>query len=324
MSNVVKVSELYSAEKVNPDALFVIEQDGQGKKLPGSVLRNWLSEIADSSNLLDNSYFPNAINQRGVSTTTLSEYCIDRFIARTSDIALSIESDGLHMTSQESSEVYIYQKIAEGANLLGKKVTIALCDENGTISCTSAKIPSSKASSFTVIASTNIESTILRLVDLGDSSQYPFALTIGREDGETGEIVIKWIAMYVGEYDVDTLPMYRARTYAEELLNCQRYAYIVGSHWFSFSGFKGVSDVWCTIPLPISMIKTYPKVEYSGSLRVVANGNSYPISEIVTSVIDGNLLIVKVNGDSFSGIASSSTCSLAPASIGTLIVSADL
>lgn len=40
------IGELIAAERVNPSDLFVLEQDGAAKKLPGQILENWLLAMA--------------------------------------------------------------------------------------------------------------------------------------------------------------------------------------------------------------------------------------------------------------------------------------
>ncbi len=75
------------------------------------------------TNLLNNSDFTHTINQRGVTSTTASAYCLGRWIAYISSISLTTSDSDLTMSSSETGNVFIYQKIAITNQLLGKTVT---------------------------------------------------------------------------------------------------------------------------------------------------------------------------------------------------------
>lgn len=275
-------------------------------------------------NLLDNSYFPQAINQRNVATTTTTEYCLDRYIAKISGIALSTDDEGLHMSCASTKNVYIYQKLAQGQTLNGKTVTLAVCDSSGNIACASTTLPSTNTTSWTTYTSAILSGVSAQIVDTGDGSDYSLAVAVGRNDGVAEAVVVKWVALYEGDYTIDTLPAYKPKGYAAELLECQRYAYIEKNGWFGFGGFKGYSDVWITMPLPTTLRDTSPTVEYSGALRVVAGGSNYTGVTVVSATVDGNILLLKLSGDTLSNISKYTPVILAPSTLGALCISADL
>lgn len=235
-------------------------------------------------NLLDNSYFPQAINQRGVTTTTAETYCLDRYIARISGITLSTDGDGLHMSSDATLNALIYQKLAQGTVLNGKTVTIAICDGSGNIACASTALPGTNATSWTSHTSVDSGNACAELVDVGDGSDYPLAVTVGIKSGSTTETVVKWVALYEGEYTVDTLPTYKPKSYAAELMECQRYCYILPAKC-CLSGMVTSSNkqIYIDSMQQFYRMRVTPTVTLSGTIVVRTNSGYSTATGFTTS-----------------------------------------
>lgn len=65
--------------------------------------------------------------------------------------------------------------------------------------------------------------------------------------------VLKWAALYEGEYTAETLPEYRPKGYAAELAECQRY-YLPGcGRYANGAAYGGLSYADVLIPTPVKM-----------------------------------------------------------------------
>lgn len=176
-------------------------------------------------NLLDNSDFRNPINQRNATSTTAWCYCLDRWLARNSGMTLSADSSGLKITTTDTANNYIYQKINAGKALNGKTVTVAVCDGNGEIAVKTVTLPTTNTSSWygygNAITSNNV---YVNVTDVGNGGDYPLVVCAGIVSNAASGTV-KWVALYEGAYTAETLPGYQPKGYAAELAECQRYYY---------------------------------------------------------------------------------------------------
>ena len=162
-------------------------------------------------NLLDNSDFTNAINQRGATTATIGKYFIDRWTTEpfSSGPSITIDSNGLTLLPTTSSTAGIYQQLPDYEKRKGKVHTLAVCVGNVW------KCVSFTMGNFGVgyeIHGLNFFSTSNRNILLrNNASNNPASITIQR------------VSLYEGSYTADTLPAYVPKGYAAELAECQRY-----------------------------------------------------------------------------------------------------
>ena len=88
-----------------------------------------------------------------------------------------------------------------------------MCLTDGTIYCNSGVVAYNNN-----IAMTRTDDFILSLHFFQEAQSYQLARLIIPK-GKS--ISVKWIALYEGEYTIDTLPPYVSKGYANELLACQ-------------------------------------------------------------------------------------------------------
>lgn len=168
---------------------------------------------ARAGNLLDNSYFPSAyvINQRGKTQYTGNVYTIDRW--RLSNATLTVGSDGITLTGNESAAAIATQYIKSLKNgvytfaaKVGGEVKTRIIQVSGT--------------TVTTIDSNNAAYTV-GYISATYSSTGAYAFQI--RTNATYAISVEWAALYEGAYTADTLPAYVYKGYAAELAECMRY-----------------------------------------------------------------------------------------------------
>jgi len=161
-------------------------------------------------NLLDNSDFSNPINQRGKTTYTSGQYCIDRWVCN-SNVAgsLTVESGYVTLSNNGTGITDLYQIFENYSNMQGKRYTIVV-NCNGNIYFKSFTMGSAGAGyafgntgvSFFSVSGQHV---LLRLMNANTTADF------------------YWAALYEGDYTEETLPNYRPKMRSVELLECQRY-----------------------------------------------------------------------------------------------------
>lgn len=158
---------------------------------------------AGQVNLLDNSYFRNPVNQRGMAAYDGSGYTIDRWRFWEESGKL-IVADGYISFSGGA----LYQHI--GCKIDTTKVyTAAYEDTDGNVYVLSGKFPDAP-----------YEDSGRMNLYLNEESA-PIFRVYQKPDGVATEIV--WVALYEGSYTEKTLPNYRPKGYGAEFMECQRY-----------------------------------------------------------------------------------------------------
>lgn len=228
---VQKVNE--AADRVEQMQIDASGLAGDSNKLGGQLPEYYLpatGTAADSSmlggkapqyyiqprNLLDNSDFRNPINQRGITTSGAFAYFIDRWITGSAGCTLS--ADGVNMVSN----CWLHQRIA--------KETFDTYLSNGfTFCCETANGDILTLNTVGGDGSGNINGVILYVANdhLESAGYYEFRIIT---DTST-TCIVKWAALYEGEYTAETLPPYIPKGYAAELAECQRYFYSMKGYW---------------------------------------------------------------------------------------------
>ena len=209
-------------------------------------------------NLLDNSDFAHPIAQAGVNGAHgATGYAVDRWM-RTSGATVSQAADGLKIVSDKTSWTAGIQQRIE-AKRFADVMTFAV---RGVfpVACRL----------FVYIGSgtTNFGTAYFQ----GDAAERTLVLKLTKPDGLTGDevvnvyispdtestgtaAVVRWAALYEGEYTAETLPPYVPKGYAAELAECLRYYRRITATNETFAGYcvNGVS--YCMIPLQTMRIK---------------------------------------------------------------------
>lgn len=186
---------------------------------------------ASPRNLLDNSNFRNPVNQRGQTSYSSGGYTVDRWgMYATTTMTVSVEEGGLRLDNtngpEDSASAVFHRFDDKESKLLGgKAVTIAVCDENGTITVAAGTLSASDVSSNTAqFAHISADKTFYINAYKRSSTQC-FEIRINVYAGKT--VTIKWAALYEGEYTAETLPEYQPKGYGAELAECKRYFEVV-------------------------------------------------------------------------------------------------
>lgn len=208
------------------------------------------------ANLLDNSDFLNPIAQAGVGGLHGSTaYAIDRW-NRTTGATVSLVSNGLKVISDKSNWVAGIQQRIE-AKRFADTMTFAV---HGIfpVACRL----------FVYIGSgtTNFGTAYFQ----GDAAERTLVLKLTKPDGLTEDevvnvyispdtestgtaAVIRWAAIYEGEYTAETLPPYVPKGYAAELAECLRYYRKIKADAHTFSGYCENSVAYAFVPLQPAM-----------------------------------------------------------------------
>ena len=209
-------------------------------------------------NLLDNSDFAHPIAQAGVNGAHgATGYAVDRWM-RTSGATVSQAADGLKIVSDKTSWTAGIQQRIE-AKRFADVMTFAV---RGVfpVACRL----------FVYIGSgtTNFGTAYFQ----GDAAERTLVLKLTKPDGLTGDevvnvyispdtgstgtaAVVRWAALYEGEYTAETLPPYVPKGYAAELAECLRYYRRITATNETFAGYCANGVSYCMIPLQTMRIK---------------------------------------------------------------------
>ena len=232
-------------------------EDAQAKdsaKLAGKASEYYIQPY----NLLDNSDFAHPVAQAGVNGAHgATGYAVDRWM-RTSGATVSQAADGLKIVSDKTSWTAGIQQRIE-AKRLADVMTFAV---RGVfpVACRL----------FVYIGSgtTNFGTAYFQ----GDAAERTLALKLTKPDGLTGDevvnvyispdtestgtaAVVRWAALYEGEYTAETLPPYVPKGYAAELAECLRYYRRITATNETFAGYCANGVSYCMIPLQTMRIK---------------------------------------------------------------------
>ena len=209
-------------------------------------------------NLLDNSDFAYPIAQAGVNGAHgATGYAVDRWM-RTSGATVSQAADGLKIVSDKTSWTAGIQQRIE-AKRFADVMTFAV---RGVfpVACRL----------FVYIGSgtTNFGTAYFQ----GDAAERTLVLKLTKPDGLTGDevvnvyispdtgstgtaAVVRWAALYEGEYTAETLPPYVPKGYAAELAECLRYYRKIKADTQTFVGYAASGVAYAFIPLQTMRIK---------------------------------------------------------------------
>ena len=167
-------------------------------------------------NLLDNSYFTNAVNQRGASSYSGTWVpCIDRWRCTTPEGTSVWTGSKLSVPSGGKIIQALPIKVAD---VIGKTYTLAFGTTTGTVYIGTGTVVESDA---TTVAHINAgkNSVWIRLYSVANSEYLYVDLTNNSE----WSLPLLWAVLYEGVYTEDTLPPHVPKPFMVELAECQRY-----------------------------------------------------------------------------------------------------
>lgn len=232
--------------------------DGAGKVTLTAADVGAMDKDVHMYNLLDNSDFVHPVAQAGVNGAHgATGYAVDRWM-RTSGATVSQAADGLKIVSDKTSWTAGIQQRIE-AKRFADVMTFAV---RGVfpVACRL----------FVYIGSgaTNFGTAYFQ----GDAAERTLVLKLTKPDGLTGDevvnvyispdtgstgtaAVVRWAALYEGEYTAETLPPYMPKGYAAELAECLRYYRRITATNETFAGYCANGVSYCMIPLQTMRIK---------------------------------------------------------------------
>lgn len=226
-----------------------------------------LIKKAAPRNLLDNSDFTNPVNQRGYTGALTTGYAIDRWFFL--DTSATLLKDGIAF-----SGTLIYQYLENiGA---GKTVTGVVCLANGTKYIQSGTIPLLGEDTQTVFNYGHFA------VNLSARNLLQFIL-----DTESISSIVAWVALYEGEYTIDTLPEYQPKGYGAELTECRRYLRRFGTWDPVGNGYtKADGSVVILIPIEMPMRITPTAHSDNWAFCFYMNGNWVATTNPPTTIVN--------------------------------------
>ena len=270
---------------------------------PGSIdnlAENVALEIAKYNfgqpyNLLDNSDFVHPIAQAGVNGAHgATGYAVDRWM-RTSGATVSQAADGLKIVSDKTSwTAGIQQRIeakrfADVMTFAVRGVFPVACRlfvfiDSGTVNFGEAYFQGDAAERTLVAKLTKPD---------GLTGDEVVNVLISPDTGSTGTAaVVRWAAIYEGEYTADTLPPYVPKGYAAELAECLRYYRKIKGDTQTFGGRATGGVAYAYIPLQAMRIA--PTVTGGGKFYYTLGSAQGTTTETATAHnTNANRVIVK-------------------------------
>nr|DAL72436.1 MAG TPA: hypothetical protein [Caudoviricetes sp.] len=246
-------------------------------------------------NLLDNSDFVSPVFQLPMNSWHGSaNYAIDRWNL-TKGATVSQVADGLKIVSDKTSwTAGIQQRIeakrfADVMTLAVRGVFPVACRlfvyiGNGTLNFGEAFFDGDAAERTLVLKLTKPE---------GLTGNEVVNVYISPDTESTGTAaVVRWAALYEGEYTADTIPPYVPKGYAAELAECKRYFQVVLTNKQTFPGYCVNGTAYCFIH--IQTMRVAPTVNPTGKFYYTLGDKQNTSTENATpSKADTNQVVIK-------------------------------
>ena len=270
--------------------------DGSGLSYLWRKIRSAIGAQATPRNLLDNSDFTHPIAQAGIGGLHgAAAYAVDRWV-RTDGATVSADANGLKIVSDKTNWVAgIRQRIeakrfADVMTLAVRGVFPVACRlyayiGSGTVNFGTAYFKGEAAERTLILKLTKPE---------GLTGDEAVNLYISPDTGSTGTAaVVRWAALYEGEYTAETLPPYVPEGYAVELAECLRYYRKIKSNNETFSGYATGGVAYAFIPLTQAM-RIAPTVTGGGKFYYTLGSAQGTTTETATAHnTNANRVVVK-------------------------------
>ena len=249
--------------------------------------QEWLDSLQGThTNLLDNWYFANPVNQRGQTEYTGRTYCIDRWRHNGASITSNLTDDGLRVSYAGAFDTILEQlENSTVKELRGKQLTLSILVKSVESGAVRFQIYGNISRSF----QTNwIESAGLASVTFTMPDDYAAAF-FRVQSRDAGTIVtVKAVKLEVGanqtlaHQENGIWVLNEIPNYAEELAKCQRYYRHRGAK--ATYGAFGIGNCLSTTIASINVprngaMRTQPSVSVSGSFRLMADNSRIIVPE---------------------------------------------
>lgn len=251
-----------------------------GKEYIGYFSNNFLNwnlntESVLVKNILDNSYFPQIINQwQEISYTSIDgDYTYDRWMTVGEGELFISQVDGYLQIGDGSNTTYIGIRQYFPENYLGKTLTAAIKTNEGLIfTYCSGQLTNEESDSSGVIK--NSQGAVIGMHQISyniESDLYFYEILI-----EPGNILnLEWAAVYEGQYDEYSLPTYHIKGYLNELQECQRYFYCKPTNAYVVPGYTtNTRTIYVFINTPVPMRVTPTILDTTEIVYIRGNGTT--------------------------------------------------
>lgn len=203
----------------NVDAIgkaIVVNATGDGYVLDGPDIIA-VGKALEAPNLLDNSNFVYPVNEGGAAVYTGAKETITKWISRSGYSTVTIKEDCVNIKSSNgTTTAYVLQFLEAGKIKSGRKYTVACELKDGSKHCITAEASTSMTEATRYIYVNGVQLGTIRF--RYDASEGKYAVMFSTLS--TSGIDVVNVALYEGEYDSETLPMYIPRGYSLEAAVC--------------------------------------------------------------------------------------------------------
>ena len=269
--------------------------DGAGKVTLTAADVGALDKDVHMYNLLDNSDFVHPIAQAGVNGAHgATGYAVDRWM-RTSGATVSQAADGLKIVSDTTDwtagiqQPFEAKRFADVMTFAVRGVFPVACRlfvyiGSGTQNFGSAYFQGDASERTLVMKVTKLE---------GLTGDEVVNVYISPDTDRTGTAaVVRWAALYEGEYTAETLPPYVPKGYAAELAECLRYYRKITANNETFAGYAANGVAYAFIPLQTMRIA--PTVTGGGKFHYTLGSAQGTTTETATAHnTNANRVVVK-------------------------------
>lgn len=269
--------------------------DGAGKVTLTAADVGALDKDVHMYNLLDNSDFVHPIAQAGVNGAHgATGYAVDRWM-RTSGATVSQAADGLKIVSDKTNwiagiqQLFKAKRFADVMTLAVRGVFPVACRlfvyiGDGTINFGAVYFEGDAAERTLILKLTKPD---------GLTGDEVVNVHISPDTGSTGTAaVVRWAALYEGEYTAETLPPYVQKGYAAELAECLRYYRRITANNETFVGYCASGVSYCVIPL--QTMRVNPSVVASGKFYYTLGNKQGTTTETATPhTANANRVLIK-------------------------------
>ena len=184
------------AGRIEPNALYLTPDDvdlsGYATKDElknitaedvGAPTMEYTKKVGAPHNMLDNSDFRNPVNQRGQTKYTGNVYCLDRWVmwSTNNKMTTEIKNGYVHCWNGDTSDGTLCQKFKSGTFDKSKTYTLVSMETNGNV---------------------YIQNDAIYYNSDGNTEDINIPFTANQTR------MIKWAALYEGEYTAETIPEY--------------------------------------------------------------------------------------------------------------------
>ena len=260
-----------------------------------------LQNALSNRNLLDNAWF--TVNQREFTSTSSSEYTVDRWRKVAAVGNVSLDSDGcmnIYNDSTGSAWTNIQQDLDEQlkTSLQGKNCTLSVMLKDGTIKSATGIVDFTQNSNYCAVYLVNNIACVVRSIPTNSFGSVQIAVPANTAQGVIP--AIKAIKLELGS--VSTLAMDTVPNYAEELLKCQRYFYRLKSvnananDIYTIGFATSTTQIRGIINFPTTM-RTTPSIVKSGTHQSYdpENTSSQYITSFAFQGFHGNSIVLLAN-----------------------------